>query len=143
MQITSENFSEHFFNVRDHKPRKGDCIARFRAIAELIDGFEKRQMIELLKKPNTAVAIGTMMRRLAHAVEEDVYKVPQQMGADLLEGMTEEEVAKKPYEFMMELYFYTFPENVPQNDPNWAIINIVDNNDFIKVVEENNEQPSI
>lgn len=133
--INKDNFAEHFFDVRDHTPRKGDCIARFRAVAELIDGFEKRQMIQLLGEPNSHFAIAQMMRKLCHAREPYTFRVPQMMAADLLEGMSPDEVAEKPYEYELELFYYTKPENVPKNDPQWTIIKLVNTDDYFSITQ--------
>jgi hypothetical protein len=137
MEINSTNFNQYFFDVMNYQPAKGDCMARFRAVAELVDGFEKREMIELLKKEDSAHAVAQMMRKLAHAAEPDIFRVPKLMAQDLLEGMSEDKVAEKPYEYVIELFYYTKPEYVPVDDPNWSIINIVNIGDYISTEIKN------
>lgn len=130
-EINSSNFGSYFADVRHFLSKKGDVIARFRAVAELIDGFEKREMIELLKKPNSARAVSQMMRKLANAMEPDTYSVPIAMAKDILAGMSDDEIAKKPYEYTIELFYYAQPEYVPKDDLNWTIISIVNAKDYI------------
>jgi hypothetical protein len=139
MEIDKNNFAENFFDIRDHEPREGDCLARFRGIAELLNGFEKKQMIQMLGEPNTHLAICQIMRKLCRSRDPDTFRVPQQMGADLLEGMTEEEVLEKPYEFEIELFYYTKPENVPINN-HWSIIHLMNMEDYLKATHSSEEK---
>ena len=46
--INEENFNQYFKDVRQNKPEKDDIIAKYSAMAEFVDGGEKRQIISLL-----------------------------------------------------------------------------------------------
>lgn len=129
IEINENNFSEYFKDVRTNKFEKGQILAKYTAIAELIDGGEKRQLISLLlNTENKMEATVQIMRKLLHSSEEDSYKVLIDMSKDLLSGMSIDEVARKPYEYTFEMFFYTNPENVPQDDPHWCSISIIDLN---------------
>ena len=39
--------------------------------------------------------------------------------------MTEDDVAKKEYEFVIESFYYTNREYIPKNDPHWETIEIM------------------
>ena len=131
LQITEENFSKYFRDIRQSKFEKGDIIAQYSAMAEFIDGGEKRQIISLLKDTeNKMEATAQVMRKLLFSSEVDAYRVPRMMAEDLLSGMTVDECAKKPYKYTLEMFFYSKPENVPKNDPHWSIISIVNTDQY-------------
>ena len=94
-------------------------------------------MIELLKQQNTSRAVVATMKKLCYAKEPDNFRVPQAMCKDLLSGMTEEQITAKPYEYVMELFYYTKPQYVPKNDPNWSIVDIVNINDYFDIEVKN------
>src|SRR5262245_8818067 len=104
--IDDSNFHEYFFNVTTSSPKRGQCIARYCAWADFVDGKFKRDVLEVLKVQD-ARSVPKMLRKLAGATEEDAYRVPIEMVRDLLSGMTTEQVAKKEYKFMLEVFFYT------------------------------------
>jgi len=128
-----KDFEKRFFDIRSHKPQKGQVMARFRAVAELVDGGEKRQLITMLLRDGTAISTSQLMRKLCHANELESYSVPRKMAEDLLAGMPVDEVAAKPYEYMMEMYYYTEPDNVPKDDERWDIIKIINMDDFLSI----------
>lgn len=134
--INKNNFNEYFRPVQSSKPEKGDCIACFSAVAELVDAFEKRQMISLLKQPKSANAVVTMMRKLAYAKEPGAYRVPREMALDLLNGLTDDEVAEKPYEYVIELFYYTKPQYIPKDDSKWRLISILNINDYFSKIDQ-------
>jgi hypothetical protein len=70
-------------------------------------------------------ATAQVMRKLLFASEVDAYRVPRLMAEDLLSGMTEDEVAEKPYKYTLEMFFYTKPENLPKDDPHWSLISLL------------------
>ena len=53
------------------------------------------------------------------------------MAEDMISGMTEDEVASKPYKYTLEMFFYANPENVPKDDPHWSIISVLNLEDFL------------
>jgi hypothetical protein len=67
---------------------------------------------------------------MAH--QKDAIRVPLEIAKDLISGMTEEEVAKKPYKYTLEMYFYTQKENVPSNNPHWFIVNLLNLDKFLE-----------
>ena len=146
VEINESNFSEYFKDVRRSKPEKGEIIAKYSAIAEFIDGGEKRQIISLLTDTeNKMEATVQIMRKLLFASEIDAHKVPRLMAEDLLSGMSADEVAKKSYKYTLEMFFYTKPEHVPKDDPHWCSISVL-NLEELKTKEyspEENEKINI
>lgn len=125
-EINEENFSEYFRDVRTSQMRKGDVMAQYTAVAELVDGNEKRQIISLLRDTEGKMeATAQVMRKLLFASEIDAYRVPRMMAEDMLAGMGDEEVALKPYKYTLEMFFYADPKDVPRDDPHWSIISIL------------------
>ena len=61
IEITSKNFNEYFFNVRHHNPKLGQVIGRYRAVCLLGDGDEKKFLVKLLQRPDSARSIVNMM----------------------------------------------------------------------------------
>ena len=142
IEITEENFSQYFKDVRLSKCEKGDIIAQYSASAEFIDGGEKRQVLSLLTETeNKMEATAQIMRKLLFCSEIDAYKVPRLIAEDLLSGMSIEDCAKKPYKYTLEMFFYAKPEHIPKNDPHWSTISVIDLDKMIKTkefsVEEN------
>lgn len=132
IEIDENNFEEHFRDVRVNSPERGDVMAQYSAAAEFVDGNEKRQIISLLTSTdNKMEATAQVMRKLLCASELDAYRVPRCMAEDLLAGMTEEEVALKPYKYTFEMFFYTSPDNVPNEDPHWSVISLLNLEDFV------------
>ncbi len=125
IDISSDNFNEHFFNVRHHQPKPGQLMACFRAICELINGAEKQFLIKTLQRPNAAESAANIMSKLFYANKESSWHTPMEMAKDLLDGMSEEEVAQKPYEFVAEFFYYTQRECVPLDDPQWELIELI------------------
>lgn len=129
--ITEENFSEYFRDVRMCKPERGEIIAQYSAAAEFIEGNEKRQIISLLTSTdNKMEATAQVMRKLLCASEVDAYRIPRMMAEDLLSGMSEDEVAAKPYKYTLEMFFYARPESVPKGDPHWSSISVLNLDDI-------------
>lgn len=131
-EINDENFSLFFRDVRNNVPERGDVIAQYSASAEFVEGGEKRQVISLLTSTeNKMEATAQVMRKLLFASELDSYRVPRMMAEDLLGGMTDDEVAKKPYKYTLEMFFYAKPENIPKDDPHWSSISVLNLEDFL------------
>lgn len=122
--INSSNFAEHFFDVRRFGPKPGQIMAKFSAVALFGDGPEKKHVIQLLKTDKVKQA-SMVMRKIHCAKEPDCYRLCREICEDLLAGMTEDEVAKKDYEFVLEAFYYTKRENVPKNDKHWETIQLI------------------
>lgn len=131
IEINEDNFKDYFRDIRRTKPEKGEVIAKYSAIAEFIDGGEKRQIISLLTDTeNKMEATVQIMRKLLFASEVDAHRIPRLMAEDLLSGMTVDDVVKKPYKYTLEMFFYTKPENIPTDDPHWSCISVLNLDEF-------------
>ena len=128
--INEQNFNEYFHDVRTHKPEKGQVMACYTAMADFIDGPLKRDVLEILCY-HDAMSAPKIMRKMGCAVEKDAYHLPLEMAKDLLAGATVEEVARKPYRYTLEVFFYTKKEYVPKADPHWSIVSIINLNEFL------------
>lgn len=126
-KITEKNFREYFFPVgKDYKPKEGQCLACWKATADFIDGWVKRNVIELLvtNKKSGAETAHQIMIKLVSAQQKDASRVLLEMAEDL-KTMTIDEVIKKPYRFVIEQFYWTKPEYIP-DDPHWSTINVID-----------------
>jgi len=135
--IDESNFADYFHDVRRNKPRRGQVIARYSAVAELVEGRLKEDLIYLLTQCHGGgQSAARVMRKLGGATERDSLRVPREMAEDLLGGMTPEEVVAKPYKYQAEFFYYTEPQNVPYGDPHWDIINIRNLDEFCTELED-------
>ena len=148
--INEENFDRYFKDVRQNKPEKDDIIAKYSAIAEFVDGGEKRQIISLLMTTEDKMeATAQIMRKLLFASERDALKVPRIMAEDLISGMSTDEVAEKVYKYKVEIFYYTKKEHLPLDDPHWSSISIIDMNEIDSKVkakhfsDEENDQENL
>ena len=136
-KFSHPDFNKNFRFTDRHKPEKGDIIARFGAIAEIVGGADKNDLIDLCLQPDSAHAAAAMMQKIFCAAEWDCWGVPRQITEDLVNGMTEEEIKKKVYPYAMEMIFYTKPELMPQGDePDskyWSMIEIVNLKDYLTI----------
>lgn len=123
--IDQTNFHEYFHDTRHHRPQEGEVLAKFRAVAVFGDGQHKYDVIHLLKidKAKQAAAV---MNKIHLAREPDCYRICREMCEDLLSGMSEEEVAKKEYEYVLEAFYYARREYVPKDDPHWETIQLLE-----------------
>lgn len=122
--IDHTNFSEYFHDVRHNRPKPGQIMAKFSAVALFGDGPEKRDIIHVLKM-DKAEAAAAVMRKIHCAKEPDCYRVCREICEDLISGMSEDEVAAKDYEFVLETCYYTQREYVPKNDKHWETIQLL------------------
>lgn len=129
--IDETNFAEHFHDVRQSKPKKGQVVARFTAVAELVDGGMKRDIMNLLKNTTKAIPASNVMRKLGCATEVESLKVCRAMVTDYLAGLGDEEVAAKPYEYQLETFYYTDLGNVPEDNPRWSVISLLNLDEFV------------
>jgi lipopolysaccharide export LptBFGC system permease protein LptF len=121
--IDERNFDQYFFDVRKHRPKKGQVMAKFTAMAKFVAGREKRDIIMLLKM-DKAYQASQVMKKIHGASEPYCYKVCREMCEDLLR-MSEKEVEEKPYQFVVEYFFYTQREYVPKEDPRWELLPMI------------------
>jgi hypothetical protein len=136
--VPSEIFVDHFYDVRTNKAQPGQILAKYVAWAEFVDGKEKRDIINLLKidKAHQATQV---MRKIHCCREPDCYRLLREMCEDLISGMTDEQVEKKAYPFVLEVFFYVERQYVPENDPHWVTIKLMEydkeKNTYISKIE--------
>lgn len=123
-EITNENFNEHFRDARASRPKEGEILATFTAIADFVGGKAKQDIIYLLKI-NKAKEAAQVMNRIHGAKAPWCYRVPRLMAEDLL-AKSEKEVEDKPYEMVVEFPFWTKREYVPKSDPHWTTLNVME-----------------
>lgn len=123
-EITEENFDKYFFDIRKHKPQKGQTLAKWTAVAEFVDGIGKKDIIKLLKDNRAEQAV-QIMEKIHCCKAPWSYKVLIQIAKDLLE-LDELEVEKKPYEMVIEYLFWTKKEYIPKNDLRWESLSLLE-----------------
>ncbi len=129
--IDEANFDSYFHDVRMNKPRRGQIMARYAATAEFCDGRLKRDVVGLILNKDKAVAATNVMRKLGCATQKDSIRICREIAADLVSGMTEEEVCEKVYKFGFEAFYYTKKEFVPVDDPHWSVISLKNLDEFL------------
>jgi len=147
--INESNFNEYFFDVRKHGPKRNQVMARFSAVAEFVDGQMKKDIINLLTKMDSGSHSAVkVMQKLGCATYQDAIDVCLKMAEDLKEGLSKEdlsldevkdEVEKKVYPYHYEQFFYAEEQNVPKDNPHWAIIQIANLEDHLEKVEGGGE----
>lgn len=121
--IDESNFDEYFFDVRTNKPKEGQILAKFSAIAVFGDGPHKHDVIKLLKMDKAKQA-AAVMNKIHHAKVPDCYRVCREICEDMMAGLSDVEIAAKEYEYVLEAFYYTKREYVP-NDSHWETIQIL------------------
>lgn len=129
--IDEKNFAEYFRDCRISRPKRGDVIARYAAVAEFVDGRMKQDIIDLLQNKDKAVAATQVMRKLGCATQADAMRVCKEICQDLISGMSVQEVEQKSYKFTIEVFYYTKKEYIPIDDPHWSIIGIANLEEFL------------
>jgi len=125
IEITEENFNEYFRDVRNNAPEKGDVIACYRAVAYFVDDAPKRNVIDLLRNTDKVLPAIQLMRKCFGAREADAYRVLREMTEDMLNGMSRDDIAEKEYKYTIEMCYYVRPEHIPQDDPHWSVISML------------------
>lgn len=122
-----ENIWENFKDVKlERRPEKDDILVRYTAIAELVDGEDKKELINLIFSDGRMMSAINFMRNLFCAIEEDSYRVPKEIIKDYSEKkMSVEEILEKPYRYQMEKLFFTKDKFFPKDDPHWQRINLI------------------
>lgn len=130
--IDDSNFSQYFRDVLVSKPQKGDVLACYKAVAELIDGDLKEQVVEALfvDKIGANKAV-SLMTKLGKAPRKEAIKLVKTIAMDLYNGMQKHLVLAKAYEYMFEIFYYTKEEYVPKDDHHWEIIRINNIDEFL------------
>ena len=136
-KIDASNFNEYFFDARKHGPKKGQIMAKFSAPAYFGKGQAKQDIMRLLMK-NKAKEAAQVMNKIHCAVEPDCYRVCREICEDFISGMSYKEIEEKDYEFVLEMVYYTNREHIPENDPNWTTLSVIqydeENNTFVSKI---------
>lgn len=127
--IDEANFGQYFFDIKTHKPVKGQIIAKYTATAELVEGDLKKNILTLLKSENKVLSAVKVFQKLGCTCEPESVRVCKLMLEDVLNGMTDKKILKKPYKYRFEAFYYAKQEHVPIEDPHWSIISIL--NEFV------------
>jgi hypothetical protein len=134
---SKEWFETKFFDIRKHRPKKGQVLARYRATADFVDAWVKRNVITLLSTGEAgAESARAVLRNMCGAIEVDSIKVALEMAKDL-RTMTVEEVAAKDYRMVVEYNYWTEKENIPENDPHWTTINLLNKDEIDEKIKFN------
>jgi len=69
--IDESNFDQYFFDIYEHKPKPGQILACYEAMADFIDGNLKRDILHILVSSKKGGEAGPrLMQKLAGATEE-------------------------------------------------------------------------
>jgi hypothetical protein len=135
--ITEENFSQYFRDAANTRPEPGECLAVFRAIAELVDGNLKQDVINKLQENKVGCqnSIQILMKHAGMDYKEAL-RVCKEITADLIEFDCSH-VLNKPYKFLYENRYFTKKEHVPKDSPNWYVVGLknIDVSNFMKHVQ--------
>ena len=120
-------FAENFFDVRKYRPQKGQVLSRYKAAAHFVDAWVKRNVIDMLmtNKESGAETALKVLKNMCGVIHEDALRVALNITDDLLNGKTVDEVAAFEYPMVIEFFFWTKPENVP-DDIHWSKIELID-----------------
>lgn len=143
--IDDSNFSQYFRDVLVSKPQKGDVLACYKAVAELVDGDLKDQVVEslFLDKIGASKAVA-LMTKLGRAPRKEAIKLIKTICQDLYNGMPKNLVLAKTYEYLFEIFYYTKEEYVPKDDQHWEIVRINNIDEFLsKSTNIDNESKKI
>lgn len=127
--IDETNFNDHFFETKTHRPKPGQVLARYTAMAELVDGDVKDFIINALRKPEKigGEMVKQVLKHHCHATDYFSEAIMEQIYDDLHKyNLSENDVREKPYRFQIEYFYWTKPENIPENDVHWERISVVE-----------------
>jgi hypothetical protein len=124
--IDATNFDDYFLDVRKKTPEKGQVMACYTAMAELVDERLKSDLVYLLWQTDKVRQCVTLLKKLVWADEKDAIRVCKEIAEDLNSGLTMKEIAEKPYKFLMRAYYYVKPEYIPKDDPHWSYSELID-----------------
>lgn len=136
VEITESNFNEYFFDVRLNRPKRGQCMAKYTAIAELVDGNLKRDVIYLLSCTNKVNESIELLRKIALMDEGDAIAICLDIAKRLYDKEDSDKIANYPHEYKLEALYYTQEEHVPKDDPHWSVIELKNLEEFIEQTEK-------
>lgn len=124
--IDETNFDQYFLDVRKEKPQKGQVMACYTAMAELVDERLKSDLVYLLSQTNKVRQCVLLLKKLVWADEKDAIRVCREIAEDVNGGLTMKEIAEKSYKFLMRAHYYVKPEYIPKDDPHWSYSELID-----------------
>ena len=129
--ITEDNFTEFFHKAgSNYKPLKGQVLARFCCMADLVDGEIKKSIIDYVAKNSEKhfEMAGRILTRIINCSEKDSERVLNEIKSDLSK-IDIDKVYEKPYRFMLEQLYWTKMEHIPVS-PNWSLVDVVYGTDY-------------
>jgi hypothetical protein len=133
--IDETNFDQYFKDVRTNAPEPNQVMAVYSAVAELVDGNLKRDLIYLLSHTSKYSESVTLLRKIGWAEQGDAIRICREIVEDLVNGTSSEEVLAKSYSYKLEAFYYVNREYIPKNDPHWSFVEIVNLADKTEKVE--------
>lgn len=134
--IDENNFETYFRDTSKNVPEQGDVMAKYTAVAEFVYGDLKQDIVRLLKTSDFGAKTSLqLMKKLGKASEKEALKLVKNICADLYGGMTDQEVLAKPYNYILEMCFFTKKEYVPEDDLHWEVLTINNLDNFLDVKE--------
>lgn len=120
--FSEENFSKYFRNTRNKKKRHGEILALFQSSAVFQKGKLKEEIVDALSREFGSVnkCLGKLFK-FAYASHLEGIFICKAIVKDYLDGMSREEIIKKEYPFVLQMFFYTKPDYVPKDDPRWFV----------------------
>lgn len=134
--IDENNFDQYFRDINKFPPERGDVLAKYSAIAELVDGDLKQDIVKNLTSSDFGAKTSSqIMKKIGKTNEKESIRVVKEICKDLTDGMSEKDVLEKPYKYTFEMSFFTKKEYVPLDDLHWEIITINNLDDYMDVKE--------
>ena len=126
----NNKFEDVFFDARTHEPKPGQIVVCYNNSVELLDCPFKNKVIQALHTHGAAANAVNLLTKVGKASSLGAYYLCKEMANDLLLGDIDA-VRNKPYKYIVQLFFYTLPENFPEDDPHWSFICTIPNSDDI------------
>jgi len=142
--IDENNFDQLFFDARKNGPKKDQVMACYEAVAEFVEGDLKVDIVNLLlSNDNAAESAPRVFQKLGCSSYQDSINVVKEMTEDLL-SLSVNEVLEKPYQYHLQMFYYTKDEHIPRNDPHWSkikLLNVLDTT-YTENLEEDEFDPN-
>jgi hypothetical protein len=122
--IDDSNFEQYFKDASKHRPEKGECLAIFKSMAELVNGDIKQEVILAVttNEYGGQGAVQTLMKKCNMSYKEAL-RVCKEICQDCT-TLSEQEVLDKPYKFLFEKQYYTHKDFVPKDNPHWQVVGL-------------------
>lgn len=117
---------DNFCDIKDRGPKPEEILARFITFAELLEGDYKETIYNLLcDNVDGANLSCKLLKEQIHASGESSISLLLEMAKDIKDGISKEEIFKKPYKFVFERFFYVEEQYVPKDDQRWQVISLI------------------